>query len=163
MRTVIRWPSTISPMGRSSSFRSASAAVQLFERPGRGPVAGENQTLGSRFSECFGFGLFFPPRPGDLNQSRFSGAVLNSEEPRVRLGCPSRSTFSQAPRKLVVVDFGRKEYGYRTSWRGFSSTSGTYLNSTLGFANVSEMSKRGWWEGVGDKQPPPPCRLIVHC
>ena len=42
------------------------------------------------------------------------------EKPRIRLGCPSRSTFSQAPRKLLLVDFGRKEYGYRTSGRGLT-------------------------------------------
>ena len=36
----------------------------------------------------------------------------------IRLGCPSRSTFSQAPRKLLLVDFGSKDYGYGTSWRG---------------------------------------------
>ena len=48
-----------------------------------------------------------------------------SEKPRIRLGCPSRSTFSQAPRKLLHVEFGRKEYGSRTSWRGFNSTPGT--------------------------------------
>ena len=32
------------------------------------------------------------------------------------------------------MDFGRKEYGYRTSWKGLSSTPGTYFDSTLGFA-----------------------------
>ena len=57
-----------------------------------------------------------------------------SEKPWIRLGCPSRSTFSQPPRKLLLVDFGRKEYRCRTSWRGFNSTPGTYLNCTLGFA-----------------------------
>ena len=30
--------------------------------------------------------------------------LFNSEKPRIRLGCPSRSTFSQAPRKLDFVD-----------------------------------------------------------
>ena len=44
--------------------------------------------------------------------------VPASGKPRIRLGCPSRSTFSQTPRKLLLVDFGRKEYGYRTSRRG---------------------------------------------
>ena len=43
------------------------------------------------------------------------GGGCKSAKPRTRLGCPSRSTFSQAPRKLLLVDFGRKEYGYRTS------------------------------------------------
>ena len=42
-----------------------------------------------------------------------------SEKPRRRLGCPSRSTFSQAPQELFLVDFGRKEYGYRTSRKVF--------------------------------------------
>ena len=41
-----------------------------------------------------------------------------SEKPRIRLGCPSSNTFLQAPRKLLLLDFGRKEYGYRTSWEG---------------------------------------------
>ena len=46
-----------------------------------------------------------------------------SEKPRIRLGCPSWSTlkFSEAPRKLLLVDFGRKEYGYGTSWKGGST------------------------------------------
>ena len=44
--------------------------------------------------------------------------IYSSEKPRIRSGCPSRSTFSQAPRKLLLVEFGREEYGYRTSWRG---------------------------------------------
>ena len=35
---------------------------------------------------------------------------------------------------ILFVDFGRKEYGCGTFWRGFNSTPGTYLNSTLGFA-----------------------------
>ena len=48
----------------------------------------------------------------------FRSPIL-AEKPRIRLGCPSRSTFSQAPRKLRLVDFGRKEYGYQTSWRAF--------------------------------------------
>ena len=64
-----------------------------------------------------------------------------SEKPRIRLGCPSRSTFSQTPRMLLLVDFGRKEYGYRTSRRGFNSTPGTYLTSTLGFAYFSFFSQ----------------------
>ena len=38
------------------------------------------------------------------------------EKPRIRLGCPSGSTFSQAPRKLVLVDFGQKRV--RFSWWG---------------------------------------------
>ena len=46
---------------------------------------------------------------------RFGSAPVTfsqtSEKPRIRLGCPSRSTFSQAPRKLLLVVFGRKEYG----------------------------------------------------
>ena len=61
---------------------------------------------------------------------------------RIRLGyrvrSPSRSAFSQAPRKLLHVDFGRKEYGYQTTWIGFgagsSSVQEPYLNRTLGFA-----------------------------
>ena len=43
-----------------------------------------------------------------------------SEKPRIQLGCtirsPSRSAFSQAPQTLLLVDFGRKGYGYQTSW-----------------------------------------------
>ena len=35
----------------------------------------------------------------------------------------SRSASSQAPRKLLLVDFGRKEYGYRTSCRGLEQHS----------------------------------------
>ena len=31
-----------------------------------------------------------------------------SEKPRMRLGCPSRSTFSQAPRKLISCGFWQK-------------------------------------------------------
>ena len=31
-----------------------------------------------------------------------------SEKPRIRLGCPSRTTFSQAPQKLLLVDFWQK-------------------------------------------------------
>ena len=65
-----------------------------------------------------------------------------SEKPRIRLGytvrSPSRSAFSKAPRKLVLVDFGRKEYGYQTSWSrlvgGPTVLQEPYLNSTLGFA-----------------------------
>ena len=70
-----------------------------------------------------------------------------SEKPRIRLGCPSRSAFSRAPGNLLFVDFGRREYGYRASWRGFSSTPGTYLNSALGFAYLLRF---GWlmnWQG----------------
>ena len=51
-----------------------------------------------------------------------SSSQRASEKPRIRLGCmvrnPSRSAFSQAARKLFLVDFGRKEYGYRASWSG---------------------------------------------
>ena len=50
-------------------------------------------------------------------KSGFKTTRSGPEKPRIRLGCPSRSTFSQAPRMLLLVDFGRKEYGYRTSWR----------------------------------------------
>ena len=53
--------------------------------------------------------------PSDADSS---SATQGSEKPRIRLRCPSRSTFSLAPRKLLLVDFGRKEYGYGTSWRG---------------------------------------------
>ena len=67
-------------------------------------------------------------------QTRVSRMEFFSGKPRIRKGCASRNTFSQAPRKLLLVDFGRKEYGYGTSWRGFNSFPGTHLNSTLGFA-----------------------------
>ena len=42
-----------------------------------------------------------------------------SEKPRIRWGytvrSPSRSAFSRAPQKLVLVDFGREEYSYQRS------------------------------------------------
>ena len=47
---------------------------------------------------------------------------------------PSRSTSSQAPRMLLLVDFGRKSTVIGPLGGGFNSTPGTYLNSTLGFA-----------------------------
>ena len=67
-----------------------------------------------------------PPRPPPPQGSiwhRFKIDFLiwpyfDSEKPRIRLGRPSRSAFSQTPRKLLLVDFDRKEYGYRTSWKG---------------------------------------------
>ena len=55
-----------------------------------------------------------------------------SEKTRIQLGnmvkSPSRSAFSQAPRKSLLVDFGRKEYGYQTTWSIFGGGS----NSTPG-------------------------------
>ena len=75
---------------------------------------------------------------------KYPTRTQKSEKPRIRLGytvrSPSRSAFSKAPRKLLLVDFGRKEYGYQTSWRRFVGGGGStvlqepYLNSTLGFA-----------------------------
>ena len=53
---------------------------------------------------------------------------------------PSRSAFDQAPRNLVLVDFGSEEYGYQASWSrsggGPTVLQETHFNSTLGFANL---------------------------
>ena len=71
-----------------------------------------------------------------------TGHVLNMfnvfaeipEKPRIWLGCPSRSTFSQAPQKLLLLDFGRKSTVIGPPGGEFNSTPGTCLNSTLGVA-----------------------------
>ena len=59
-------------------------------------------------------------------------APLKSERPTIRLGYtargPSRSAFSQAPRKLLLVEFSREEHGYQNSW----SRSGGGSNSIPG-------------------------------
>ena len=77
----------------------------------------------------------FAAGSGALSQNVFCDPVLVSghriiwfsEKPRIRLGytvrSPSRSAFSKAPRKLVLVDFDRKEYGYQTSWSRFGGGS----------------------------------------
>ena len=50
----------------------------------------------------------------------------------VMLGVLPGVPFSQAPQKSLLVDFGRQEYGYQTSWSRFGVHLEPYLNSTLG-------------------------------
>ena len=48
--------------------------------------------------------------PSGRGKARYQdrGPLLQAEKPRIRLGCPSRSTFSQAPRKLLSCGFWQK-------------------------------------------------------
>ena len=94
-------------------------------------------------------------------------SYLTTQKPRIRLGCPSWSTFSGAPQKLLLADFGRKEYGYGTSWRGFNSTPGTYFISTLGFATKqlfweTQASYQYWYWKASSSRLSAPKGLWVH-
>ena len=66
---------------------------------------------------------------------------------------PSRSAFEQAPRKLVLVDFGREEYSYQASWRRFrggpAALHEPYFKQYSWFYRHSRAAKRGCFKRGG--------------
>ena len=100
-------------------------------------VLSSEPVLSKQYSARF-LGTETDVRTGKIAQAPF----YPSEKPRIRLEytvmSASRSAFSKAPRKLLHVDFARKERGHRTSWSrsggGPTVLKEHYLNSTLGVA-----------------------------
>ena len=108
----------------SVGFRGVAGVVVLWKMRDKGKGSGGGVGTGKESCKsmrklCRNYPLATYQVPENRKKSEEIRAFpQTSDKRRIRLGCPSWSTFSEASRKLFLVDFGQKRVRLWDLWEG---------------------------------------------